>query len=84
MSWRGASTGGGEPSVDAQLEELFTKLSECAEQGSHKRVLKCADDVLKISPGDADAVRCRVTALIELQRFADCAGTWLAESNNCA
>ena len=62
MSWRGASTGGGEPSVDAQLEELFTKLSECAEQGSHKRVLKCADDVLKISPGDADAVRCRVTA----------------------
>jgi signal recognition particle subunit SRP72 len=75
MSWRGASTGGGEPSVDAQLEELFTKLSECAEQGSHKRVLKCADDVLKISPGDADAVRCRVTALIELQRFADCAET---------
>ena len=61
--------------MDAQLEELFTKLSECAEQGSHKRVLKCADDVLKISPGDADAVRCRVTALIELQRFADCAET---------
>ena len=26
-------------------------------------------------PGDADAIRCRVTALIELQRFADCAAT---------
>ena len=61
--------------MDAQLEDLFTKLSQAAEQGSHKRALKCADDVLKISPGDADAIRCRVTALIELQRFADCAAT---------
>ena len=61
--------------MDAQLEDLFTKLSQAVEQGSHKRALKCADDVLKISPGDADAIRCRVTALIELQRFADCAAT---------
>ena len=61
--------------MDAQLEDLFTKLSQAAEQGSHKRALKCADDVLKISPGDADAIRCRVTALIELQRFVDCAAT---------
>ena len=74
-SWRGGKDAGGEPSVDAQLEDLFTKLSQAAEQGSHKRALKCADDVLKISPGDADAIRCRVTALIELQRFADCAAT---------
>ena len=61
--------------MDAQLEDLFTKLSQAVEQGLHKRALKCADDVLKISPGDADAIRCRVTALIELQRFADCAAT---------
>ena len=61
--------------MDAQLEDLFTKLSQAVEQGSHKRALKCADDVLKISPGDADAIRCRVTALIELQRFADCVAT---------
>ena len=74
-SWRGGKDTGGEPSVDAQLEDLFTKLSQAVEQGLHKRALKCADDVLKISPGDADAIRCRVTALIELQRFADCAAT---------
>ena len=61
--------------MDAQLEDLFTKLSQAVEQGLHKRALKCADDVLKISPGDADAIRCRVTALIELQRFADCVAT---------
>lgn len=61
--------------MDAQLEDIFTKLSQAVEQGLHKRALKCADDVLKISPGDADAIRCRVTALIELQRFADCVAT---------
>ena len=71
MSWRGkaAAGGGAEESVDAGLDDLFTRLSEQVESGQHKKALKLCDDILKVSPGDADAIRCKVVALVELTRY---------------
>lgn len=72
MSWRGKVAGGAaaaEGSVDAGLEDLFTRLSEQVDAGQHKKALKLCDDILRASPGDADAIACKVVALVELTRY---------------
>lgn len=70
MSWRGKGGEAAEAtSVDSGLDDLFTRLSEQAEAGNHKKALKLCDDVLKVSPGDADAIACKVVALVELTRY---------------
>jgi hypothetical protein len=55
MSWRGskpAVAASAAPSVDAALEDLFTRLAEqtSSDQVNHKKALKLSDEILKLSP----------------------------------
>ncbi|CAI0425734.1 unnamed protein product [Linum tenue] len=47
------------------IEDLFTKLNSHIEQSELKKAVRVADQVLAIAPGDEDALRCKVVALIK-------------------
>ena len=68
MSWRGGGSVG-DGGVDEEIDKLFTRLAEHAEAGAHKKALKACDDILKVSPGDPDAIAAKAVALLELTRY---------------
>ncbi|KAH7570442.1 hypothetical protein ACOSQ2_018920 [Xanthoceras sorbifolium] len=47
------------------IEDLFTTLNRHIEQSEFEQAVKVADQVLSIAPGDEDAIRCKVVALIK-------------------
>ncbi|GLT38382.1 hypothetical protein SLA2020_126380 [Shorea laevis] len=47
------------------IEDLFTSLNRHIERSEFKLVVKVAEQVLSIAPGDEDAIRCKVVALIK-------------------
>ncbi|XP_008799956.2 signal recognition particle subunit SRP72 [Phoenix dactylifera] len=47
------------------LEDLFSSLHSHIQNYEYKQAAKVADQVLAIAPGDEDAVRCKVVALIK-------------------
>ncbi|KAI6686657.1 hypothetical protein NL676_032570 [Syzygium grande] len=47
------------------IEDLFASLSKHIERSEYKQAVKVADQVLGIAPGDEDAIRCKVVALIK-------------------
>ncbi|KAL6616515.1 hypothetical protein ACP70R_038785 [Stipagrostis hirtigluma subsp. patula] len=47
------------------VEDLFSALHRHIEAGDFSQAVKVADQVLKAAPGDEDAVRCKVVALIK-------------------
>jgi tetratricopeptide (TPR) repeat protein len=69
MAWRGKADPAADGGGPVDLEDLFTRLSEQVDAAQHKKALKLCDDLLKISPGDADAIACKVAALVELTRY---------------
>ena len=56
---------------DAALADLWARLSSATADRAHKKALKLADAILELLPGDLDATRCKVVALIELERHRD-------------
>ena len=66
---RGA--GAADAGPDGQLAELFARLQTAVDDHAHKKALKISESILEASPGDADATRCKVVALLELARYAD-------------
>ena len=65
----GARSGGGGDDAagpDAHLSDLFSRLHQSVEDRAHKRASKLCDEILKVSPGDVDASRAKVVALVEL------------------
>ena len=66
---RGA--GAADAGPDGQLAELFARLQTAVDDQAHKKALKISESILEASPGDADATRCKVVALLELARYAD-------------
>lgn len=48
-----------------QVEALFARLDTAVKNGQSKRGLKAADEILKLAPGDEDALRCKAVLLIE-------------------
>ncbi len=56
---------------DAALADLWARLSSATADRAHKKALKLADAILELLPGDGDATRCKVVALIELERHRD-------------
>ncbi|KAL6573749.1 hypothetical protein OROHE_002208 [Orobanche hederae] len=46
------------------IEDLFTSLSRHIQQEKYHLAVKVSDQVLSIAPGDEDAIRCKVVALI--------------------
>ena len=68
---RGGGGGDDAAGPDAHLSDLFSRLHQSVEDHAHKRASKLCDEILKVSPGDADASRAKVVALVESARYAD-------------
>ncbi|XP_057949479.1 uncharacterized protein LOC131144691 [Malania oleifera] len=47
------------------IEDLFTSLNRHIERSEYAQAVKLADQILSIAPGDEDALRCKVVALIK-------------------
>ncbi|GBF97135.1 signal recognition particle subunit [Raphidocelis subcapitata] len=56
---------------EAELASLFDKLDSLTEHGQHAKALKVIEQILKVSPGDEDALRCKVVALISEGDFEE-------------
>ena len=65
------AAGAADAGPDGQLAELFARLQTAVDDQAHKKALKISESILEASPGDADATRCKVVALLELARYAD-------------
>ncbi|KAF8057286.1 srp72 [Scenedesmus sp. PABB004] len=57
----------------SELELAFERLAQHTHQGQDAKVLKAADAVLKLAPGDADALACKVVAHLQLGEYEDAA-----------
>ncbi|XP_010556174.1 PREDICTED: signal recognition particle subunit SRP72 isoform X2 [Tarenaya hassleriana] len=53
------------------IEDLFTSLKRHIERSEYEHAVKVADQVLSIAPGDEDALRCKVVALIKDDKIDD-------------
>ncbi|GAB2280578.1 hypothetical protein Dimus_015205 [Dionaea muscipula] len=58
------------PSSDS-IEKLFTSLNELINKSDYEKAVKVADEVLSIAPGDEDAIRCKIVALIKDDNIED-------------
>ncbi|KAI8463766.1 MAG: hypothetical protein J3K34DRAFT_526736 [Monoraphidium minutum] len=54
---------------EAELASLFEKVDQFAEHGQHSKGLKVIEQILKLSPGDEDALRCKVVGLVNEGEF---------------
>lgn len=52
-----------------QLEGLFDRLHQLMDGGSHSKVVKVAEQILKAAPGDPDALACKAVALLQDQEY---------------
>uniref|UniRef100_A0A7N1A7R8 Signal recognition particle subunit SRP72 n=1 Tax=Kalanchoe fedtschenkoi TaxID=63787 RepID=A0A7N1A7R8_KALFE len=57
------------------IEELFTNLNRHIDRSEFELAVKVADQVLAVAPGDEDALRCKVVALIKADDFDRALGT---------
>ncbi|KAL9233320.1 hypothetical protein vseg_008338 [Gypsophila vaccaria] len=53
------------PQTAVSIEDLFTSLKKHIERPDYTQVVKVANQVLSIAPGDEDALRCKVVAQIQ-------------------
>ncbi|XP_065873655.1 uncharacterized protein [Euphorbia lathyris] len=71
----------GKPSASAlqpppAIEDLFTTLNKHIQQDSHyEQAVKVANQVLASAPADEDALRCKVVALIKIEKFDEALST---------
>ncbi|KAL4446353.1 hypothetical protein ABPG77_003160 [Micractinium sp. CCAP 211/92] len=54
-----------------QVEALFARLDTAVKNGQAKKGIKAADEILKLAPGDQDALRCKAVLLIEAGRMEE-------------
>ncbi|CAK9136975.1 unnamed protein product [Ilex paraguariensis] len=47
------------------IEDLFTALNRHIDRSEFDQAIKVADQVLAIAPGDEDAIRCKIVALVK-------------------
>ncbi|KZV35902.1 hypothetical protein F511_34344 [Dorcoceras hygrometricum] len=73
-----AAAAAAEPAV--AIEDLFTSLNRHIERSEFELAVKVSNQVLKIAPGDEDAIRCKVVALIK----NDCIDDALLAIENCS
>lgn len=59
------------PPPAASIEDLFTSLNRHIERAQYDQAVKVADQVLSIAPGDEDALRCKIVALIKADNVDD-------------
>ncbi|KAL6516282.1 hypothetical protein OROGR_019587 [Orobanche gracilis] len=53
------------------IEDLFTSLNRHIQRSEYDLAVKVSDQVLSIAPGDEDAIRCKVAALIKNDSIDD-------------
>ncbi|GMI90205.1 hypothetical protein like AT1G67680 [Hibiscus trionum] len=53
------------------IEDLFTSLNRHIQRSEFTQAVKVANQVLSVAPGDEDAVRCKVVALIKADKIED-------------
>lgn len=57
------------------IEDLFASLNKHIQRSDFEQAVKVADQVLSVAPGDDDAIRCKVVALVKADRFDDAIST---------
>lgn len=57
------------------IEDLFASLSKHIQRSEFEQAAKVTDQVLRVAPGDEDAIRCKVVALIKADRIDDALST---------
>ncbi|KAL6505354.1 hypothetical protein OROGR_025171 [Orobanche gracilis] len=55
----------------AAIEDLFTSLNRHIQRSEYDLAVKVSDQVLSVAPGDEDAIRCKVAALIKNDSIDD-------------
>ncbi|KAK6930881.1 Signal recognition particle, SRP72 subunit, RNA-binding [Dillenia turbinata] len=55
----------------AAIEDLFTSLNRHIQRSEFDQAVKLSDQILAIAPGDEDAIRCKIVALIKDDRVED-------------
>lgn len=60
-----------QPPSPPPLEDLFTTLNRHIQASSYDNAVKLTDQILSIAPGDEDALRCKIVALIKNDRFEE-------------
>lgn len=58
-------------SKEDQVQALFTKLAPLIKGQQHKKAVRTIDSILKLQPGDEDAVKCKVAVLLEGSSFQE-------------
>ncbi|KAL5541509.1 hypothetical protein UlMin_009219 [Ulmus minor] len=53
------------PSQPPPIEDLFSSINKHIQRSEFKLAVKVADQALSIAPGDEDAIRCKIVALIK-------------------
>ncbi|KAL3516481.1 hypothetical protein ACH5RR_023383 [Cinchona calisaya] len=53
------------------IEDLFTSLNRHIERSEFDQAVRVANQVLSVSPGDEDALRCKVVALVKNDKIDD-------------
>ncbi|XP_061352959.1 uncharacterized protein LOC133297780 [Gastrolobium bilobum] len=62
---------GSQPAPPPPLEDLFSTLNRHIQASAFDNAVKLTDQILAVAPGDEDALRCKVVALIKHERFDD-------------
>ncbi|KAK3443283.1 hypothetical protein EUGRSUZ_B03455 [Eucalyptus grandis] len=63
------------------IEDLFASLNKHIQRSEYKQAVKVANQVLGIAPGDEDAIRCKVVALIKSDSIEDALTTIQSAKN---
>uniref|UniRef100_A0A2N9FTF9 Signal recognition particle subunit SRP72 n=1 Tax=Fagus sylvatica TaxID=28930 RepID=A0A2N9FTF9_FAGSY len=63
------------------IEDLFSSLSKHIQRSDFAQAAKLSDQVLAIAPGDEDAIRCKVVALIKDDKIEDALSTIQSSQN---
>ncbi|KAL0905285.1 hypothetical protein M5K25_023694 [Dendrobium thyrsiflorum] len=63
------------------LEDLFSALHRHSENSQYDQVVEVADQVLLVAPGDEDAIRCKIVALIKSDAIDKALSTILASES---
>ena len=56
---------------EPNLPRLFLQLQLAGEDGDHEKGLKISEKILSISPGDPDALHCKLVCLTHLSKFQE-------------
>nr|XP_043638845.1 signal recognition particle subunit SRP72-like [Erigeron canadensis] len=59
------------PAPAIAIEDLFTTLNRHIQRSEYDQIVKVSDQVLEIAPGDEDAIRCKIVALIKDDKIDD-------------